>query len=164
MHRHIRLSRSVLSICIVTFLLCVAASGCNRVPEASFELANESRLPVWFRLSPEQSRTDVSVTMKYYVRSTGRSATFILHDAKGHVLGEVKGTLRGTAPITLDASARRDGTVYPSFEIITAEGVAQLIEHKKMEPIFYVVDDPVLFKALTGVRMNEGPLPAGSLQ
>lgn len=35
---------------------------------------------------------------------------------------------------------------YPSFHIASVDGVIELIEHKIMEPIFYISDDPKLMK------------------
>jgi hypothetical protein len=98
--------------------------------------------------------------MKYYVTPTGRIATFILHDRKNHILGKVTGTLKGSAPISVKGSSETGSTGYPSFEVITAQGVAQLIEHKKMEPMFYMVDDPALLRALIDGPLNESPLPS----
>jgi hypothetical protein len=50
--------------------------------ESSFELARESRLPRWFTLPPGVSRSDVSVTLVYYVEPWGSTATFKLLDVK----------------------------------------------------------------------------------
>jgi hypothetical protein len=33
---------------------------------------------------------------------------------------------------------------YPSYEIVSIGGVTEIIEHRKMEPIFYVSDDPAV--------------------
>ena len=30
---------------------------------------------------------------------------------------------------------------YPRYEILTAKGITEVIEHRRMEPIFYIVDD-----------------------
>ena len=42
------------------------------LPESTFQLANESRLPKWITLPPGLTRADVSITMCYYVKPWGR--------------------------------------------------------------------------------------------
>ena len=156
-----RLPIVILRICVAAISLSAATVACKYPPEASFELANESRLPTWFNLPPEVGRANVSVTMKYYVRPTGRCATFTLYDRKDHILGEINGTLRGSTPISVEGLTDRDSG-YPSFEVITAQGVSQLIEHKRMEPKFYVVDNPTLLKTLIDGPLNGNSLPSPS--
>src|ERR1017187_62621 len=75
-----------------------SAIGCEWFPEATFELASESRLPKWITLPPALTRTDVSITMSYYVMPWGRSATFILQNTKGKIQTKVNGKLRGGGP------------------------------------------------------------------
>jgi len=38
--------------------------------------------------------------------------------------------------------------IYPSYEIITVGRTTEVIEHRKMEPIFYVTDDPSVLSKL----------------
>ena len=40
---------------------------------------------------------------------------------------------------------------YPSYEVITANGITEVIEHRQMEPVFYISDDPRVKEQL-GVR------------
>ena len=35
----------------------------------------------------------------------------------------------------------RPEEMYPLYEIETANGISEVIEHKRMEPVFYVSDD-----------------------
>jgi hypothetical protein len=37
---------------------------------------------------------------------------------------------------------------YPSYELITVNGIIEIIEHRKMEPVFYITDDPAVWKEL----------------
>ena len=42
----------------------------------------------------------------------------------------------------------RDGSSfsYPAYTAVTVGGVTEIIEHKRMEPIFSVTDDPAVWK------------------
>lgn len=127
------------AIAVAPFLV-----GCA---EATFLLAKESRLPAWFEVPPGISRQDLSVQMDYYVLSSGREARFKMFDSHGQQLAAKQGKLVGLEPLRLNSSA------YPSYEIITVDGVSDLIEHRMMEPRFYVSDDPAVRNAL---RVSSG--------
>ena len=126
----------------VVVLACQLLTGCGLFPESSFSLANESRLPKWFTLSPNQTRANVTVTMDYYIDSSGRTATFTLRDSSGSVISKVTGKQKGLEPLQRRARLPGYPEGYPSYEIITVGGITEIIEHRKMEPIFYVTDDP----------------------
>jgi hypothetical protein len=110
------------------------------LPESTFELAGESRLPKWIVLPPGLTRADVSITMSYYNKPWGWDTTFVLKDAKGQVLTKVYGQDKHPPPGFPPG--------YPGYEIITVNGITDIIEHRKMEPIFYVTDDPAVWKEL----------------
>ena len=100
--------------------------GCEWFPESTFELASESRLQKWITLPPGLARADVSLTMNHYINPWGRDSTFILQDKKGQLRTKVYGKTR----------------------VITVNGITDVIEHRKPEPIFYVMDDPAVWKEL----------------
>ena len=54
-------------ILLLLFIIQLAL-GCS---EANFNLAPNSRLPKWFKLSTGLSRADVTVTMDYYIPPWG---------------------------------------------------------------------------------------------
>src|SRR5258708_39781305 len=88
-----------LSIAILA-AMSLSLIGCGFFPESSFELARESRLPKWFTLPSGLSRSDVTVTMDYYIHSNRRTATFVLVDVKKRrMFAKVNGTQRGLAPL-----------------------------------------------------------------
>ena len=64
----------------VLALACLSLLDCGFFPESTFELAPESRLPKWS--PPGLTREEVTVTMCYYVKSSGRTATFTLSGSK----------------------------------------------------------------------------------
>ena len=105
-------------------------------------------MPKWITLPPGLTRADVSITMNYYVKPWGSSATFILKDTKGQVLEKVDGKVKGLEPFHLKHSPPGSAPGYPSYELITVNGITDIIEHRKLEPIFYITDDPAVWKEL----------------
>ena len=112
----------------VSICVCCLLTGCL---ESSFQLADESRLPVWIKLPPGLKRQDVSLTLNYYSNPFGANAKFILKNRRGDVLEKVSGN---DEPIN-------GVSEYPGFVLVKVNGVSEIIEHRKMEPIFYVSDD-----------------------
>jgi hypothetical protein len=125
-----------------------SAIGCEWFPESTFELASESRLPKGITLPPGLIRADVSITMSYYVMPWGRSAIFILRDTKRQIRTKIHGKTRGLGPLQLKHPPPGFPPGYPSYEVITVNGITEIIEHRKMEPIFYITDDPAVWKEL----------------
>jgi len=133
---------------VVALTIAGSAIGCDWIPESTFELASESRLPKWITLPPGLTRADVSIKMSYYVKPWGRSATFILQDTKGKIRTKVYGKVKGSGPFQLKHPPHGFPSGYPSYEVITVNSITEIIEHRKMEPIFYVTDDPAVWKEL----------------
>jgi hypothetical protein len=130
-------------------------SGCGLFAEASFNLSSDSNLPRWYSLPAESSRTNITVHMSYFVKSSGRTATFTITNLKTNKTKKYHGTLRGLEPIYLKQSK----TGRPSYEVITVDGITEVIEHRKMEPIFYIVDNPAILKELGVKSANKSSNP-----
>lgn len=131
----------ILAFCVSSF----AISGCL---ESSFQLASESRLPSWITLPSGLTRRDVSVTLNYYTNPLGSDAKFILRNIHGKELAETKGRIVNRYPLQLKNPPQGFDPGYPSYEVIAVSGVMEVIEHRKMEPVFYVVDDPTIRKQI----------------
>ncbi len=110
--------------------------GCEYFPESTFHLASESRLPKWITLPPGVTRADVSLTMSYYIEPWGRKATFVLRDKKDRILTKVHSKEKGYEPLQLKNPPKGFDPGYPAYEVITVNGITEIIEHRKMEPIF----------------------------
>jgi hypothetical protein len=54
----------------------------------------------------------------------------------------------GHEPQTIPPHGPTGRIPYPSYEALTARGLVEIVEHRKMEPIFYVNDDPEVRKRL----------------
>ena len=74
----------------------------------------------------------------------GALRNFILKDSKkNEKLAEVNGTLKGLEPLKVNNPRPGIPPDYPSYEIVTVNGITEIIEHR-MEPIFYITDDPAV--------------------
>jgi hypothetical protein len=105
-------------------------------------LADESRLPLWFDLPEGLSRRDVSVTLSYYVMPWGRSATLVMRARDGRWIASTKAAQRGLEPLTLVPREAGKPRPHPVYEILTSGEITEVIEHRRMEPVFYITDDP----------------------
>lgn len=128
--------------------LCLLVSRCAFLPEASFELAKDSRLPKWFSIPPPLTRSQVSVRMDYYIPPWGRRATFTMMGPGNHVIAKVTGTVDGDEPKTLSRKSAGSNAAFPSYEVVTVSGVTDIVEHRKTEPLFCMSDDPKVWAAL----------------
>jgi hypothetical protein len=132
---------------VIVVVLIISGSwiGYEYFPESTFQLASESRQPKWVTLPPELTRANASLTMNYRI-APWRSSQFILRDKNGHTLKKENGKMRCRAPFELKNPPQGFPSGYPAYEAITVHGITEIIEHRKMEPIFYVTDDPVVWK------------------
>jgi hypothetical protein len=131
---------------ILLAIVCFTNVGCEFLAESTFKLADESRLPKWVTLPRGLTRADVSLTMSYYVMPWGRSARFILQDKNKQAIEKENGKARCRNPFQLENPSQGFPSSYPSYEAVIVNGITEIIEHRKMEPIFYVTDDPVVWK------------------
>ncbi|UWZ84938.1 hypothetical protein [Occallatibacter riparius] len=135
--------------CLLIAALCISCGAISGCLESSFQLARESRLPKFIPIPPGLTREDISVTMNYYT-ALGNDAKFILKDRKGKKLAKVSGKAKRLNPLKLKSPSQ----FYPDYEAITANRVTDIIEHRKMEPIFYVTDDPAVWEELMRSRAS----------
>jgi hypothetical protein len=133
---------------LAVFALSISSCAITGCLESSFKLASESRLPRWMTLPPGLTRTDLSVTLNYYTNPLGSDAKFILKDRKGKELAKINGKVKNLHPLQLKNPPQGFDPGYPSYEVVVVNGTTEIMEHRKMEPIFYVTDDPAVRKEL----------------
>ena len=150
MRAFLRIDKCMLLVALT--IPCYAIVGCEYFPESTFELASESRLPKWITVPPGLTRADVSVTMSYYIKPWGSTATFIIQYRNIQTPAKVDGKVKGLEPLHLKHPPQGFAPGYPSYEIITVNGITEIIEHRKMEPVFYITDDPAVWKELMDDR------------
>ena len=132
---------------LASFLI-ILLSGC--ISESNFRLSDESRLPKWFELPEGKTREDVVVRLYYYSKPSGGTAKLILKDRDGWLsIDKVAGKLRGLKPLQLESAAGDDD---PTYEILSAEGITDIIGHKGRNDLFYMVDDPTVWEELEPVN------------
>lgn len=83
----------------------------------------------------------------------GNDAKFTLKYRKGTTLAKVSGKTTYLCPFMPDPS-QKSRSVYPQYVAITANGMTDIIEHRRMGPIFYVTDDPDVWKVLPDVKLK----------
>ena len=126
--------------------LVVGTSGCL---ESSFVLAPESRLPKWFEVPDGTTRGELKVTMDYYSTFSGGESVFKLYKTDSSVvLKKVAGIPRFPYANYLKNPPAGFPKGYPKYAVITVDGITDVIEHRKMEPVFYLTDDPAIWKEL----------------
>jgi hypothetical protein len=134
---------------VLIVLLCAACNPAHGCAESDFDLAPESRLPKWFTLAPEQSRSGATVKMTYYIGLLGGStARFVLRDHNGRQLAEVEGRIRDSQPQTLVPDPGTGSLPYPNYAIVTIDGITEVIEHRERGTVFYITDDPEVRRRL----------------
>ena len=133
-------------LAILLVIVFLTIKGCYLFPESTFTLASDSRLPKWVTLQPGITRADVSLTMNYYVMLWGSSAQFILRDKDGQTVKKDNGKTRCGVPFQLKNPPQGFRSGYPAYQAITVHGITEIIEHRKMEPIFYITDDTAIWK------------------
>ena len=148
MFKIIRRIDKYLLLFVALTVLGSAIVGCEYFPESTVELASESRLPKWITLPPGLTRSDVSITMSLYYSLWGSDVKFILQDKKGRTLTKVYGENKGDKPLHLKHPPQEFPLVYPAYDVINVNGVTEIVEYRKMEPIFYVTGDPAVWKEL----------------
>jgi hypothetical protein len=84
--------------------------------------------------------------MSYYVKPWGGIAQFVLLDGKGQILQKENGRSKCSKAFQLNDRSTQSFSGYPAYQSISVHGITEIIEHKKMEPIFYVTDDPAVWK------------------
>jgi hypothetical protein len=118
-------------------------------PESNFTLSSDSKFPKWFSVPPGYDKKDLAVEIYYYAPPPPISSNFktiLLGPPPEHkTLDKKIGTVQWHP-------ATRSYSDYPSYHIVNVNGTIELIEHKKMEPIFYVSDNTEMRQAIANDR------------
>jgi len=131
---------------LVPLIAIVCLAGCL---ESSLELAPDSRLPMWLTAPDGMSRIDLRVTLDYYSTSSGGEYVFKLYKKNGFFRIKKVSFMVDAYPIVqLKQPPPGFPKGYPKYLVVSVKGVTDVIEQRKMEPIFYMTDDPNVWKEL----------------
>jgi hypothetical protein len=134
---------------ILSCVLFVSLAGCL---EASFELAPESRLPKWLEVPKGVARSDLKVTMDYYSTFSGGKYVFKIYDKKKLIKSKKISLSTEEQPAIRTRELKKPGARlpngYPAYNVVTVNGITDIVERRRMEPIFYMTDDPAVWKEL----------------
>lgn len=147
-----RFNRSLIGALLAVSTIWMA--GCDYFPESTFQLAKESRLPKWFTLQPGNKRSEVSLTMSYFITPWGPRAKFLLLDSStSKTISQLTAKLK-CEQFHMSPSQQESISGYPVDQAVNVDGIIEIIEHRKMEPIFYLTDDQAVWKrySATGCR------------
>ena len=133
--------KNVITIFVAAFFL----TGCL---EAKFQLAEESRLPKWFDIHNDD-RSEFTVKMEAYSTFKGWKTVVKLYK-KGSFLPiqQISITSETNSLKKLNPKSIEVINGYPRYNAITVNNITDIVEHKKMEPIFYMTDDPEIWEEL----------------
>ena len=129
---------------ILVAILCI--TGCS---ESNFELSPDSRLPKWFDLPEGAERASYTVTLDYYVEKDGRVAVLKLKEKDSFFpVKKIVAKQKGLEPIAFEGRTSEGMLNYPVYEILYAEGIADVIEHKHRDAVFYMNDNEEVWQKL----------------
>lgn len=138
---------------IALLIIILSISGCHPYRgfiEAEFALAADSPLPAWFPEIPDgYKREDLKIRMRYYAPPWNIDNTVFW--VEGNWLRTIyKGTGKSVQHPKHEPWQRADwnNRRNPSFVIVTIDGKTEIIEHKKMEPFFYVSSENEVKKTM----------------
>lgn len=138
--------RRYIFLCAALLIVTLAIDkGCEYVPESTFRLANESRLPKWLTIPPGLTRADVSISVSYYVVPWGGRAVFKLKDMQAKTLEKIYGRETCGGPFQLKNAPSGFPSGYPEYEVVAVDGVTEIFEQREPEDILYVTDDPAVW-------------------
>jgi hypothetical protein len=115
------------------------------LPESNFTLSPDSRFPKWFTIPPGYDRKDLTIEIYYYAPPLIKSnfKTILLGPPPDYKQLDKKiGTVQWHP-------ATRSYSAYPSYHIVRIDNTVELIEHMKMETIFYISDDAEMKQTIT---------------
>lgn len=149
------MSHSSLLKVFLLFITMFSLAGCL---ESSFQLSADSRLPKWFDVPVGADRNNFSVTMDLYSTLNGAEAVFKLYK-KGEFFHIQKYTIAedmqsNILDVRLKSPPKGFPKGYPSYMLIKLNDRTDIIELRKMEPFFYMTDDPAIWKEL-GVEAGQ---------
>lgn len=134
---------------IFLLIILFSLAGCL---ESKFNLSDQSRLPKWFVVPEGKNRKDFSVKMELHSTATGGKVIFNLfekdnffHTQEYEITTDIQPSIR-SVQIKSQPEGIEQG--YPRYKVITVNGITDIVELRKREPVFYMTDDPDVWREL----------------
>lgn len=122
--------------------------------ESTFQLSDESRLPKWFVVPVGRDRHDFTVQMELHSTFGGGGGknVFKIYD-KNNFFYIKKYTVTISEQPNIQSRQLKTPPEgfpkgYPKYNVVTINNITDIIELRKMEPLFYMMDDPKIWKEL----------------
>ena len=144
----------VLRLCVLGTLIAFL-SGCD-FPEATFHQAESSRAPKWCKpVGSNADNTDES-RISYYIGKGGRHAIITcIRGWSPFRRSKIRVDMVGAGPISFSDSKQLSR---PTYEILHAGGITEVVEHPNFNDEFVLVDDAaVIAKVLSHADKRPAP-------
>lgn len=155
---------------LVVLLLALACSPTRGCVESNFELAPESRLPVWITIPPGKQRADVRVDLYYWGPVFDvANVELVVSSAPGwRPWGRTTVYGRSTTHPRSDPGILLKGK--RAYEIVDVDGQVDVIEHRdyseqnrdKTRALFWMCDDPDILREAREIVARQRSQPRSS--
>jgi len=136
-------------IILFSVLLIGACSPIHGFLESEFTLSPDSKLPTWFSDLPKNNkRENITIYLKYYTPIFNVNDTVIIVKDGWQTLYEETGMREHHPKYWAWAQKDWPQRSHPSYVNITINGKTEIIEHKKMEPFFYISNEEAIKQTL----------------
>ena len=110
--------------------------------ESEFNVSPDSPLPAWYPKLPDgYKRSDVTIRMQYYTPLFDVGDTVFIVESGWRTLYEETGSSVNHPKYWAWAQKDWPARANPGYVNVTIDGKTEIIEHKKMEPIFYISNE-----------------------
>ncbi len=104
--------------------------------ESNFNLARNSRLPKWFNVPADINRNDINVEFIYFLSKTKIAA---INNRTGKIFFSTEADMHHHSITEAESKTMKQGWPCPSYNIITVNGVQEVIAHIEKGNIVYIV-------------------------
>ena len=133
---------------VIALVIAIAAlAGCY-VPgrgyaESQFDLVLDSRLPKFFDPAGRISPLGYKARVEYY--SSPQSVRVIIYDRSGRKVFDKQDKFHWHPADDKEHPAAQ----YPNYVVVSFDGVEDILEQRRPEPLLYLTDDKRLWDAIT---------------
>ena len=132
---------------VIALFICIAALTACYVPgrgyaESQFDLVLDSRLPKFFDPAGHINPAGYKARVEYY--SSPDSVRVIIYDPSGRKVFDKQDKFQWHPFDDKEHPAAH----YPNYVIVAFDGVEDILEQRRLEPLLYLTDDKRLWDGL----------------